>query len=283
MSQSSRRQHINRGLVTGVVLGAATFFLLLMVAGAFGAVEAVMGFSIVIAVLVALFGVVIGYTASNFGSADEYHNVTVSEMFSRMDAHDGHEEEAADEPHAAVHPYDYEHDDYDWNTNDEYVESYAAVTPAPAAPTVTIPVMNLDELAAATKVIEGHVLRTLTVLPPLPVAPPTIHHVDVVKNEDVVAAEPVVVEPDLRDTLEASDLRDVIGLLGNQGYIDALQYCLDTSEAGSQIVVLRAKGRVHGLGARGVKNEDGSTSFTRADVLKMLRKARSLTSANVSD
>lgn len=280
MSQNSRRQHINRGLVTGAVLGAATFFLLLMVAGAFDAVDAVMGFSVVVALLSAVFGALIGYTASKFGASDEYHNVTISEMFGSLDERDEYADEH-EEPEVHEHAYDYESDG--WDSDGEHIVSYHEEPPALHTNTVAIPVMNLDDLAAATKIIEGHVLRTLTVLPPLPAAPPTIHHANVIRDEEVEAPKSGSTEPNLRDTLEGSDLRDVIGLLGNQGYIDALQYCLTSSEAGSQVVVLRAKGRVFGLGARGTKNEDGSTSFTRADVLKMMRKARLATSANVSD
>jgi len=87
--------------------------------------------------------------------------------------------------------------------------------------------------------------------------------------------------PTPRETLEAKPLKEVIADLGNEGYIDALLYCLSLSENGSKEIILSARGPVHGLGARGLRKDDGITGFTRSDVLKMLRKARGAVSANL--
>lgn len=289
MAQQERGAHLVRGLITGAVLGTAVLIILTMLSAALDTTAASSGINITVAVLTGLTGIVIGYASSAQGDNDDYQDVSINEMMSARTESEAEYPEGeyvyvgelpeADYP---VDPYDHEMDDRSW--------AQEAVTMYPVPPTAThttkMPVLTMDELAEASKVIKGHVLKTLTALPPLPSKEPTIHKVVLTVDEVPTPVEPKEKqdgENNLRDTLEASDLRDVIGFLGEEGYIDALQYCLDSSEAGSQIVVLRAKGRVYGLGARGTKKEDGSTDFTRADVQKMIRKARSRTSANVSD
>lgn len=132
------------------------------------------------------------------------------------------------------------------------------------------------------KDIRDHVARTIAILPPLPTRAPVIHGIydtDSILPSTVLTLAPVELNP--REVLEEKALKEVIAELGDQGYIDALQYCLAQSSVGSTDIVLQAKGSTKGLGARGIRNDDGTTGFTRADVLKMLRKARGTVSANL--
>ena len=127
--------------------------------------------------------------------------------------------------------------------------------------------------------IEWHVAQTIANLPPLPSRAPVIQRA--IATETPSSDTPASIVPTPRETLEAKPLKEVIADLGNEGYIDALLYCLSLSENGSKEIILSARGPVHGLGARGLRKDDGITGFTRSDVLKMLRKARGAVSANL--
>lgn len=126
-----------------------------------------------------------------------------------------------------------------------------------------------------------HVKETPPALPPLPTRPPMIHKAVVADTPENLENNTVVPEKNPREVLESRALKEVITDLGTEGYIDALLYCLGLTKTGSLDIVLNAKGPVIGLGARGIRNDDGTTGFTRADVLKMLRKARLSVSANL--
>lgn len=127
--------------------------------------------------------------------------------------------------------------------------------------------------------IERHVAYTIANLPPLPTRSPVVQKAESTESSSSAPSSSPVPTP--RETLEAKPLKEVISDLGNQGYADALQYCLTSPKTGSQKFILTAQGPVHGLGARGIRNDDGTTGFTRSDVLKMLRKARGAVSANL--
>lgn len=125
-------------------------------------------------------------------------------------------------------------------------------------------------------------IRPLLELPPRPAYEPTIHL-------EVAAPEGSPPEPlraarstkESRSGLESKPLREAIAELGDTRYIEALDQLLSLSRPGSDEIVLNVVGPLRGLGARGLQNSDGTIGLTRADVLKMRRKARQQVAANL--
>ena len=219
-------------------------------------------------VVAAFFGAVAYFSV---GKKKDYEDVDLTEMFSDLSIFDGRDEITVDfsEEASKLLP--------------EPVLSSVQGTPPPLLPagravqdrvTYSRPIEP-----AMQESIERHVAQTLATLPPLPTRPPVIQKAIATDTSSEILSSNAPLTP--RDVLEAKPLKEVISDLGSQGYIDALLYCLSSSEKGSPDPVLIARGSTHGLGARGLRQDDGTTCFTHADVLKMLRKARGAVSANL--
>lgn len=206
------------------------------------------------------------------GRHDEYDDVGLTGIFDNLTIFDGHQSYSVDFSEEAS------------MLLSEPVLSSVQGTPPPllvAGSVVQARVpphsYTIDPEVQAS--IERHVAYSLANLPPLPSRLPAIHkaiNTETLSHHDLLSSVPTP-----RETLEAKPLKEVISDLGNKGYTDALLYCLSLSKTGSTDIVLSARGPVIGLGARGIRGDDGRTGFTRSDVLKMLRKARGAVSANL--
>lgn len=272
MGIEDKRRRANDGMIV-----AASFFFLTLVPVAAAqllfAGELKPLYLIGIPAAVAVFLGLIAYMS--VGRHKEYDDVELTGIFDHLTVFDGHESFSVDFSDEAS------------MLLSEPVLSSVQGTPPPqlaAGSVVQVRVpphrFTIDSELQAS--IEKHVAYSLANLPPLPSRLPFVHKApDTETTPDAAVASPAPPSLTPRETLEAKPLKEVITDLGNQGYIDALLYCLSLSKTGSTDIVLSAQGPVIGLGARGIRGDDGRTGFTRSDVLKMLRKARSAVSANL--
>jgi hypothetical protein len=216
----------------------------------------------------ALFGVLAYFSV---GKHRDYDEVGLTEMLSDLSIFDGRDEITVDFS-----------DEADMLLLEPVLSSVQGTPPPllPAGRVVQDRVTGSHPIdPEVQESIVRHAAQPLVVLPPLPTRLPVIQKA--IATDIPSETSTPVVPPTPRDTLEAKPLKEVISDLGPEGYVDALLYCLSLSEKGSPDTVLTARGSTHGLGARGIRKDDGTTCFTHSDVLKMLRKARGAVSANL--
>jgi hypothetical protein len=269
MEPDDKRRRANDGIIVAVASFAFTIIPVAAIQFVFTG-----GFSLLylagIPMAAAVFFGLIAYMS--VGRHDEYDDVELTEILDHLTIFDGHQSLSVDFSEEAS------------MLLSEPVLSSVQGTPPPllvAGSVVQARVpphsYTIDPEVQAS--IERHVAYSLANLPPLPSRLPAIQKAinTEISHHDLLSS----VAPTPRETLEAKPLKEAIADLGNQGYTDALLYCLSLSKPGSTDIVLSARGPVIGLGARGIRGDDGRTGFTRSDVLKMLRKARGAVSANL--